>query len=185
MHHLDPHARFAYPWKGFMKIASKITAILFLVGGIAGVATLYADTSSKPGDVSSRVAAVQTQLTTDYHSVVELQLKARQQKDLIKLNCVNDLLVQAKAEFNIADAAIQELQGGGTAGDQDGLLSKLDAAALAMHNLRQQGGACVGDVELSKVQSDATSTHPIFPDDPTVIPFSLYLEAPVYASPYN
>jgi hypothetical protein len=42
---------------------------------------------------------------TAYRHVVAVKEKAAKQKDVIKLTCVNDRLVQLKAQMNIADQA--------------------------------------------------------------------------------
>src|SRR5437763_3649374 len=89
-----------------MKITSKIVPVLLLFGSIA---TLRADTPASPAvatlpsDYVARAVTIRQQIQTDYRYVVFLQAKARREKDVIKLNCVNDKLILLKAEQNIAD----------------------------------------------------------------------------------
>ena len=117
-----------------------------------------------------------------------MQAKARSQKDVIKLNCVNDKLIQIKAEMNIADSAEQQVRVEAATGDRATTattFTQLQEASASIHGLRQDAAACLGQVELSSDQLGATSSHPYFPDDPLVIPFDVYVEPPVYASPFN
>ena len=96
-----------------MKRLSKICAIL----AICGTATLYADdaavtpttsTTTKPTTtltvVEMRESALklEEQIKGDQSHVLRLKDLARKQKDVIKLNCVNDRLVQLKAQMNLA-----------------------------------------------------------------------------------
>ena len=170
-----------------MKFARKFVTLLFLVGGVA---TLHADapvTTASASDLQARGAQIQQQIANDYRYVMAMQARARSEKDEIKLNCVNDKLIQIKVEMNIADAADQQLQSqiaDGSRADGDGSFAQLSSAGVSVHQLRQAAGACVGQVDLENEQSDS-STHPVFPDDPTVIPFGEYVEAPAYASPFN
>jgi hypothetical protein len=166
----------------------KIAPVVFLVSGIA---TLHADTPGPDqtvGELQIHATEMAEQIKGDYQAVIAMQARARRQKDVIKLNCVNDKLIQIKAEMNIADSADQQLRvelSVGTKTTRRAAYGELRDAGMSIHDLRQQAAACLGQIELGNEEQGATSTHPAFPDDPSVIPFDVYVEPPAYASPYN
>ena len=178
-----------------MKIFRKIVPV---VAFFAGVATLHADTPLgteplSPGEhvpgaeLQMRAQQVREQMQTDVRYVMYLQAQARQQKDVIKLNCVNDKLIQIKAEMNIGDSANELLTVAiaQNTGDKRAAFDQLTEVGNAVKELRQQASACLGEAELIKQESGGTFSHPAFPDDPTIIPFDVYTEPPAYASPFN
>ena len=167
----------------------KIATLLFLFL-VVGIASLYADNSGSGNSTEAQVRATEIlqQIKTDYHDVLALQAQARFQKDVIKLNCVNDKLIQIKAEMNIADSAEQSVRLEIATGDKSAremYFGQLNDSAGQIRGMRQEAAACLGKIELSNEESGATSTHPEFPDDPSVIPFDVYTEPPAYASPFN
>jgi hypothetical protein len=167
-----------------MKIAWKITPLLLLVGGMA---TLRADTPApavaNQTDYTAQAAQIRQQIQTDARYVLYLQALAHKQKDVIKLNCVNDKLILIKGEQNVADSANDQLQSPGE--DHSEPFARLQRAGESAHNLRQEAAACVGETELSKQESGGEFSHPEFVDDPTLIPFAEYVEPPAFASPFN
>ena len=62
------------------------------------------------GDMNVKSAAIQAQLEEDSQHVLHLKEVAKKQKDVIKLNCVNDRIVEIKAQRNIADDTNNQLQ---------------------------------------------------------------------------
>ena len=134
------------------------------------------------------VSETEVRLDEDSQQMLRLQEVAKKQKDVIKLNCVNDRLVQSKAQRNIADAihgqlviAIQK-----NSEDREGLYQQFMATADSIKQLREQAKACVGETELLKQESGVTFEAPPTPDDPGIInpPFET-VEPPGYASPFD
>jgi hypothetical protein len=85
--------------------------------------------------------------------VTDLARKARDDKDLIKLNCVNDKLLQVKGHLRIAEDIKQQLQvaaAQGDAGARDHQFSKLTIIYQRVTVLGQEAEACVGE-EISYV----------------------------------
>lgn len=171
-----------------MKIFMKIVPLLFLVS--SGTA-LRADNPYGTGEAPTtqlqyRLQEVAQQVSQDYRMVVMMQAEARREKDVIKLGCVNDKLVQMKAEMNIADTSRQTvemaIQSGGAG--KAVAFSELNESARMIRTLRQEAGGCLGEYDLNDESANSV-THPAFPDDPTVLPFDVYMEAPGYASPFN
>jgi hypothetical protein len=140
--------------------------------------------NASAAEMSSHVHQLQTQARNDIRHVVHLQQIARNEKSVIKLNCVNDKLVQIKPQLNMTDTAAQELsistQFTGIASYQQAVI-----AAENVHRLREEADQCIGEPIAISGESSNSYSGPNAPDDP----FRGYgrggLEPPVYASPYN
>jgi hypothetical protein len=81
---------------------------------------------------------------TDLQAMVE---QARKQKDVIRLNCVMDKLVQVKLNVNIADQALQKLQEATTRRDDGGSLHEYTRITIVNQKvqvLQNEGQTCVG-----------------------------------------
>src|SRR2546427_3762330 len=78
---------------------------------------------------------------------VELQELARQQNDIIKLNCVNDKVVQVKAAINIGEQSMTDLHEA-IARNDDGArihgFTKVTVATQKVQVLVQEAENCVG-----------------------------------------
>lgn len=164
---------------------------------LAGVALFVAVTvqaqTAPPAPLTSsemmtRVGELKAQIEKDAKSMRHLQAVARKEKDVIKLTCVNDTLVQLKAKQNLFDESERQFQAS-LAVDADSARPAFDDLATTasdVTNLRAAADSCIGVPDLYKQESDATVEHPEFVDDPTLEdPFLPDLEAPAYASPYN
>ena len=80
----------------------------------------------------------------DLQAMVE---QARKQKDVIRLNCVMDKLVQVKLNMNIADQALQKLQEATTRRDDGGSLHEYTRITIVNQKvqvLQNEGQTCVG-----------------------------------------
>ncbi len=165
------------------------------------------DGEAKPGAPGKPVAAKLTlpemkehttvfeaQLQEDSRHVMHLQDVARRAKDVVKLTCVNDRLVELKAEMNLFDTSRQQftsmVDGGATADAARPSYVELSGVADKVKLIRGDADACIGVPDLYKQESDVDVTHPDFPDDPTVSdPFfdhnDTLVEPPGYASPFR
>jgi hypothetical protein len=122
--------------------------------------------------------------------VVKLQGVARSQKDVIKLNCVNDKLLQIKQLLNIGDLASTNMQEAIVRGDEEARVSEFDRITISQQQVNILAGEaenCVGGGDLvfvgpTKVIVDA----PEEPDDPTKPPDVGLptVEVPPVASPF-
>ncbi len=193
-----------------MRALTKIVTTLALVGAVA---VIHADsdppvTGSGSGSGSSATATNKTvvlspaemeagakkfeeQLQGDMRTVLHLKEAVRKAKDVIKLNCVNDRLVQINAQRNIADTQNADLQIalGKGALEAQALYGALQGSAEGVRRLREEASACVGEPEMFKQESGVEVTHPDIPDDPIgdnpfVDPPDVSVEPPGYASPY-
>lgn len=160
--------------------------------GNIGISAGVSDSNRINGNLSAqsvaemmiRVHQLQEQTRTDARHVQHLQQIARHEKDIIKLNCVNDKLVQIKPQMNMADTAANELSGA----TEYTKVSAFQTATLAAENvrrLREEADQCIGEPVQSGWESSNSFTGPTPPDDPMRGQPGGGLEPPVYASPYN
>lgn len=136
-------------------------------------------------DVRARVQMLHEQTRTDARHIQHLQQVARQEKDVIKLNCVNDKMVQVKPQMNMADAKELEL---GSAGDSTrmAIFESISQSAENVRRLREEADQCIGEpVTFGGGESSNTFTGPNAPDDPTKGFNGNPIEPPGYASPFN
>jgi hypothetical protein len=159
-----------------------------------------ADPSARPAkpvklslpEMVSRADSLQAQIKGDVRHVLHLQAKTRKEKDVIKLNCINDKMVQLKAQVNIFDSAHNMLKAGleaqASAEDKQETFAEATATADAIKSLRAEADLCVGEPELYKQESSSDVKRPDILDDPTATdPFgpASGFEPPAYASPFN
>jgi hypothetical protein len=143
--------------------------------------------------MTERVAALDVQLEADVLAMKRLQDVARREKDVVKLTCVNDRLVELKAQQNVYDLTKTQFHAA-TSSDNAGsarpAFDQLSAIGEQVKVLRGNTEACIGVPELYKQESDVDVTHPDFPDDPTTTdpfddPVFEQVEPPGYASPFS
>ena len=115
--------------------------------------------------------------------------QARKQKDVIRLNCVMDKLVQVKVNMNIADQALQKLQEAVARRDEGASLHEYTRITIVNQKvqvLQNEGQTCVG-AELNYIGATRVDVEaPELPEgvtDPSLEPPPL--ERPPYASPYR
>jgi hypothetical protein len=180
---------------------------MVLAAGVIASSATYAqspipgaDTSSKPAktvnvklslpEMVARAATVEVQIKGDMRHVLHLQAKARQEKDVIKLNCINDKLVQLKAHVNIFDSAHgllkASLEAEGSADDKQATFGEVTSTGEQVKILRAEADICVGEPELYRQETNSEVNRPQILDDPAgKDPFGgSPFEAPGYASPF-
>ena len=135
-------------------------------------------------DLQMRVRQLHDQTRGDARHIQHLQQIARKEKDIIKLNCVNDKLVQVKPQMNIADTGEAELE---SARDTErmGIFEGISQAAENVRRLREEADQCIGEPIAQGSESSNSFTGPQIPDDPTKGFGGGPIEPPVYASPFN
>jgi hypothetical protein len=137
-----------------------------------------------PAEVQTRVGIFHEQTRSDARHVQHLQQVARKEKDVIKLNCVNDKLVQIKPQMNLVDAGESELEGS-TDATRMGVFDSIAQAAESIRRLREEADQCIGEPVTSGGDSSNSFTGPTAPDDPTRGLPGNDIEPPAYASPFN
>jgi hypothetical protein len=150
--------------------------------GVTATATVEVTLSL--ADLQLRVKSLHDQIRADARHIQHLQQIARKEKDVIKLNCVNDKLVQVKPQMNIADLGESELE---SARDSErmGVFDSISQAADAIRRLREEADQCIGEPITTGSESSNSFTGPDAPDDPTKGFDRPDIEPPGYASPYN
>lgn len=136
-------------------------------------------------------ASLEIQIADDARKMHQLRDVARKDKDVVKLTCVNDRLVELKAQQNIYDQEKQQFSASTTASNTAAAgpsYEVLRSTAEEVKKLRGAAEACIGVPDLYKQESDVDVSHPDFPDDPTTTdPFDTTfedVEPPGYASPF-
>ena len=154
-------------------------------GGAAVSGSATAKISAQ--EMTTRGAQLMTQMEEAQRRLVELQMLARKATDIIKLNCVNDKLLQVKQLLNIAEGAKVNL---GAASDEERThaYTEITISSEKVATLRGEAEGCVGEGEMFVGPSKLTVTAPRIVDDPTVIdPFrfaGVEIERPSYATPF-
>ncbi len=79
---------------------------------------------------------------------LERQKKAEEGRDLIQLNCVNEVLGSLRGQLHIANQGIKALEGALTANDQDQVdheFTKISVAEMTAGTFRVEVEGCVGE----------------------------------------
>ena len=135
-------------------------------------------------EIHARIQLVHEQTRADARHIQHLQQVARQAKDVIKLNCVNDKLVQVKPILNMLDEQSLDVEAAGE-GERGLVFEKLTGAAEGIHRLREEADQCIGEPVTIGSESSNSFTGPTAPDDPSKGFAGKEIEPPGYASPFN
>jgi hypothetical protein len=150
-----------------------------------------AEDSISPQEMLNRSASVIAEMRGMLERVIAVQQVARKQKDVIRLNCVNDRLLQIKKLLNIAESSRNDLVEAVAADNPTERAHQFGKVTIAHEKvtvLRDEAEACVGEELIFLGPTEVTAEHPPIVDDPTRSdPFVLTgggLERPAYASPF-
>lgn len=147
--------------------------------GVTGTITLTLS------ELTARVVQLHEQIRADARHIQHLQLMARKEKDVIKLNCVNDKLVQVKPQMNLADVAEIELESAADS-ERGPLFEGIQQAAESIRRLREEADQCIGEPVGTGGESSNSFSGPGAIDDPTKgFEGEDSVEPPGYASPFN
>jgi hypothetical protein len=116
--------------------------------------------------------------------------QARKEKDIIKLNCVNDKLIQIKGNLNLGEQTRDALKAAASRGDDGSRnheFAKLTITYQKVVVLGQEAEACIGEeisyVGATRVEIEVDKDIP--QEDPTVTPPPpLPVVRPPIASPF-
>ncbi len=109
--------------------------------------------------------------------------KARENKDVIQINCVNEKLSTMKGLLRIGEQALESAQDAASQRNQDLLnheLAKIKIAAMRVENLSLEVEGCVGETSayLGSTVADVEVAEETRTDDPAVTP-----EVPIFTYP--
>jgi hypothetical protein len=170
-----------------------------ILAALFGAAVVQAQTAPAPTALSAsemrlRIEELNKQVDEDHKHVLHLQAVARKEKDVIKLTCINDKLVQVKAQMNLYDTGKLQLEGqiDNTDDAPRATFAEIDKAAQDIKKLRGEADGCAGALEMYKQESRSDVERPDL-DDPTDDgPFhnpeqvgEPEVDVPGYATPYK
>ena len=140
-------------------------------------------------DMVKQAGALLDKMKDGLKRVVHLQELARRGKDVIKLNCVNDKLLQVKQLLNIGESASTDMSEAIARGDEDGRyhqFSRITIAQQQVAGLTSEAENCIGEDVSFLGPTEVTVEKPKEPDDPTVEPIAdfPYVDMPPVASPF-
>lgn len=177
-----------------MKLLRKYSLLAVLLGA-AVVEAQTAPPQAKAlsaAEMRLKVEQIQKEIDGDHRHVLHLQALARKEKDVIKLTCVNDKLVQLKAQMNLFETASLQVDAALGAGDDSptAVFADLETAGNDVKKLRGEADGCAGELEMYKQESRSSVEAPEL-DDPTANDPNLssedttQVDAPGYATPYK
>jgi hypothetical protein len=141
------------------------------------------------GEMQQQTASYLKKMREVLKHIVELQEVARKNKDVIRLNCVNDKLLQVKQLLNIADVANTNLEEALARNDEEGRYHEFGRITIAYQQvqvLNAEAETCVGEDLSFLGPTQVTVEQPEEPDDPTVEPTPDFpvIEIPPLSSPF-
>jgi hypothetical protein len=141
---------------------------LVAAGLLAVAVTVRAQTAAPTpslDEMKAQSAKIKTELASQNRHVLHLQAITRKDKDVIKLTCVNDKLLQIKTQLDLADNASADIEAGNpNAGTS---LAEMQKIAEAVKKLTGEADACAGAIDMYKQESKLDVERPDLPDDPT------------------
>jgi len=179
-----------------MKSLRKIAIISALLAG----AVVEAQNAPKakplnPSEMRETADTIKKQIDGDHRHVLHLQALARKEKDVIKLTCINDKLVQLKAQMNLFDTSSLALDGATGADDASVTLvifNDIEKAGEDVKKLRGEADGCAGELEMYKQESKSDVDRPELDDPTDGEPFNdpeqlgeVDVDVPGYATPYR
>ena len=153
-------------------------------------APIEKETNLTPAEMQAKSEETLKEMQEVLVRVVELQKVARKAKDVIKLNCVNDKLLQVKQLLNIAEAGRTDMVEAIAQQDKDSTqhqFSQITIAGEKADGLRGEAEGCIGEELIFLGPTEVTVDDPGLQDDPTAPDqFNWYdiIEPPAYASPF-
>ena len=124
-----------------------------------------------PHDMVTQSEGYLDKARDDLSRVVGLQEVARKQKDVIRLNCVNDKLLQVKQLLNIGETAATNLQEAIARSDEDARYHEFSRVTISTQQvtvLSTEAEDCVGGGDVFLGPTTISVTAPDQPDNPTV-----------------
>jgi hypothetical protein len=174
-----------------MRLSNKYIGLAALLVAVTVQAQTPPPKPVAPDEMRTRTELIKKDIAEDNRHVLHLQALARKEKDVIKLTCINDKLVQIKAQMNLFDTASLQLDSSIGQGDDAprAAFADIEKAGEDVKKLRSEADVCAGELEMYKQESNTDVERPEL-EDPTaggafggvVDPG---LDPPAYATPYN
>jgi hypothetical protein len=134
---------------------------------------MMARANISPAEMTQQANAYISKMNDTVKYMVQLEDVARHEKDVIKLNCVNDKLLQLKQLLNIADKANNNMQEAIARGDEDARYHELGRVTIAYQQsqaLKTDADNCIGEELAFLGPTQITAYEPTEPENPTLAP---------------
>lgn len=145
-----------------------------------------------PAEMKNQSELYLKDMQTVLVQIVELQQMARKQKDVIKLNCVNDKLLQIKQLLNIAEGGRTDMIEAIAQQDQDETTHQFSQISIAKEKtdgLYSEAQGCIGEELVFLGPTEVIVDEGNVSDDPTGDDVfgegADVLDPPAYASPFS
>lgn len=128
------------------------------------------EASLSPREMTVKTEELIGEMKEMLRRVIKLQQSARKQKDVIKLNCVNDKLLQVKQLLNIAESSSNDLVEAVAAEDQGARYHQFGQITISHEKvsvLRDEAEACIGEELVFLGPTEVEVDAPPIVDDPT------------------
>jgi hypothetical protein len=144
--------------------------------------------SLSPQEMLTQGQDYRTRMDVIVKQIEPMISEAQRQKDVIRLNCLTDKLLQIRANVRIGDDALQALREAAARQDQGGALHEYTRVTIVHQKAQVLGSeaqACVGEdlsyVGATRVDVDVSGLPP---EDPTLLPPPfVVMDRPPLASP--
>lgn len=131
-----------------------------------------------PNDQRARVQQTVQRMRELAGQVDKLSAQARSERDIVKLNCVNEKLAQVRGLLRVSEQAEGDLREAQARRDDDGAqhaTTKAQIAAGKVAQLRQEAEQCIGQLAYfndEKTQVEVEVPAGITDADPTQVPWT-------------
>jgi hypothetical protein len=174
-----------------MKSLVKFAMLTALLGAAVVEAQSTPPRPLPMAELKLRTDEVKKQIDGDNRHVLHLQALAKKEKDVIKLTCINDKLVQVKAQLDLFDVAALQIDGDDETAAR-GSFAEIEKIGLDVKKLRGEADGCAGELEMYKQESKADVERPELDDPTDGAPFhdpeqvgDPDVDVPGYATPYK
>jgi hypothetical protein len=120
-----------------------------------------------PSETLAQAKEYVSKMQDSLRSIVQLQEVAKKRKDIIRLNCVNDKLLQTKGLLTLSDGAMGNLNEAVAKNDENGRAHEYTRLTILYQKvlvLATEAGNCVGeDLSYVGTQTNSWEVDPAIP----------------------
>lgn len=167
-----------------------VTTGALLVGALAIAQDNTPTTLTPANDSLTQANSYMSKMRDTEKRVTQIMEQARNKKDIVKLGCVNDKLVQVRSHLIVADQSMSAFNAAAEQGDKDEKSHALSRVAILYEKvlvLRTEAENCIGEEAsyVGKTQIDVEIDSSVPEEDPTQfgVPILEVVMAPA-ASPF-
>ncbi len=184
-----------------MRMAASVITVVFVFGSALAQTTpeprhsdaLLGEAAGLPdSEKLNRSATMVTEMKETLGHVVKLLAEAREEKDVIKLNCINEKLTSIKGLIRIADQAEMSLQEAVGRAEKDSSTHEYHKIVISHQKvkiLRSEAEQCIGELAFAVGKTSVeveVDKEQVPGDDPTEVELpDTPIVRPPAASPYQ